>query len=59
MKISKTEYDVFFLDNSKLEKLNVSICEKNMITISIPIMISEKENIDYFNISSKYYNDIS
>ena len=59
MKIPKIEYDVYcFLNNTNLEKLNISICEKSMITILIPIMISKLENIDYLNISSKYYNDI-
>ena len=59
MKIPKIEYVVYCnLNGTTLEKLNISICQKSMITLSIPIIIPQSENIDELNISSGYYNDI-
>ena len=57
MKIPKIEYDVYSkLNGSKLIKLNLSVCENDKITISIPVSLSE--NIDILNSSSSYYNNI-
>ena len=57
MKIPKISYDVFSkISGTNLEKLNLSICGDNRISLSIPIIINE--NLDEFNSSSEYYNDI-
>ena len=57
MKIPKIEYDVYSkLNGSKLIKLNLSVCENDKISISIPVSLSE--NIDILNSSSSYYNNI-
>ena len=57
MKIPKIEYYVYCkLNGTNLIRLNLSICENNKISLSIPIEITE--NIDELNTSSKYYNDI-
>ena len=59
MRIPKIEYDVYSqLYYSNLTKLNLSICQKDEIFISIPVAISETENLDILNSSSGYYNDI-
>ena len=56
--IPKIEYSVYYpLNNSKMEKLNLSLCEKDIIEISIPVNISE-EDIEKYNPNSNYYNDI-
>ena len=55
--IPKVEYDVYSkLYGTNLIKLNLSVCENSKIIISIPINLIE--NIDIFNSSSGYYNDI-
>ena len=58
MKIPKIEYEVYypFYSSNELTKLNLSICKDTKIEISIPIIINE--NIEKYNISSNYYNDI-
>ena len=56
MKIKKVVIDVYFKTEMKLEKLNLSICEKSKISIYVPIILTE--NIDILNSSSGYYNDI-
>ena len=57
MKTLKVEYDVYAkLFGQNLTKLNLNICEKNKISIFIPIKING--NIDKYNSSSGYYNDI-
>ena len=57
MKIPKIIYNVYSkLNGSKLIKLNISICEKSKIYLSIPVEIAE--NIDILNSSSEYYSDI-
>ena len=58
MKIPKIEYDVYYPFNSsnELTKLNLSICKDTEIELSIPVIINE--NLDKYNISSSYYNDI-
>ena len=56
MKIPKIEYDVYArLNGSKLEKLDLLKCDKK-ISLSIPIDLSG--NLDEFNSSSRYYNDV-
>ena len=58
MKIPKIEYDIYSkLNDTNLIKLNLSVCNNINIDFSIPVYISEKENIDEYNISSGYYND--
>ena len=57
MKAKKIEYDVYSkLSGNNLEKLNLTICKDTKVSINIPIEISG--NIDKFNTSSGYYNDI-
>ena len=57
LNITKVEFYVYYKSSdNKLEKLNKSICENNLIYLSIPIIIAE--NIDKLNISSGYFNDI-
>ena len=58
MKIPKIEYEVYYSFNSSnnLTKLNLSICKNNKIAVSIPVIIND--NLDKYNISSSYYNDI-
>ena len=40
----------------KIIKINLAVCGKNKISISIPIVINE--DLDKYNSSSGYYNDI-
>ena len=57
MKTSKVAYDLYFkLFGENLIKLNLTACEKSKILIYIPFKITK--NIDKYNISSGYYNDI-
>ena len=57
MKIPKIEYDIYSkLNESKLNKLNISLCEYNKIFLSVPVEI--EENLDIINSSSKYYKDL-
>ena len=57
MKALKVEYDVYCkLSGTNLIKLNLTVCEKSKISISIPIEIND--DLDKLNISSGYYNDI-
>ena len=57
MKIPKVEYDVYCkLFDSKLVKLNLSVCQDSKISLSIPVEIDG--NLDKLNNSSGYYNDI-
>ena len=56
-KAKKVEYNVYSkLSDKSLEKLNLSICENTKIAINIPIEING--NVDKFNTSSGYFNDI-
>ena len=58
MKIPKIEYEVYYpLYNNQLINLNLSRCENTKIDILIPVDINN-ENIDKYNKSSPYYNDI-
>jgi len=57
MRIPKIEYDIYsklFGDN--LIKLNLSICNENNIYLYIPL--KNIGNLDQYNKSSDYYNDI-
>ena len=59
MKIPKIEYDVYYNNGSSLVKLNLSsICDKSIISLSMPVSLSKSENLDELNSTSKYYNDI-
>ena len=59
MKIPKIEYDVYRkLQSNKLEQLDLSVCKNQRILLSIPIEIKKSENLDKYNSSSGYYNDI-
>ena len=56
-KALKVEYDIYAkLLGNNLIKLNLTVCTKSKISISLPIIINEP--LDKFNISSGYYNDI-
>ena len=57
MKTIKVEYDVYAkLFGKNLIKLNLTICQKSKISILIPFEITD--NLDKYNTSSGYYNDI-
>ena len=57
MKIPKIEYEVYSkLNGTNLIKLNLSYCENTKIDIFIPIKLNG--NLDIFNSSSGYYNDL-
>ena len=47
MKIPKIEYDVYYNNGTSLKKLDTStICDTSMISLSIPLSLSESENLD-------------
>ena len=57
MKAKKIEYNVYSkLSGNNLVKLNLSVCENSKISINIPYEING--NIDKYNTSSGYFNDI-
>ena len=57
MKTLKVEYDVYAkLLGINLINLNLTVCGTSKISISIPIVIND--NIDKYNSSSGYHNDI-
>ena len=57
LNITKVEFNIYHkLSGNKLEKLNKSICENNLIYLSVPIVIAEE--LDKLNTSSGYFNDI-
>ena len=59
MKTPKVEYDVYYkLSDNKIKKLDLSICKNTKVSIYLPVIIPENENIDKLNGSSGYYNDI-
>ena len=56
-KAKKIEYNVYSkLKGNNLEKLNLTVCENATLYINIPYEING--NIDKFNTSSGYFNDI-
>ena len=57
MNTLKVEYDVYAkLFGTNLINLNLTVCRANKISISIPIVIND--DLDKYNSSSGYYNDI-
>ena len=58
MKIPKIEYEVYYssYNDNNLDKLNLTLCKGTKIEISIPVKING--NIDKYNKSSNYYNDV-
>ena len=57
LKTPKVVYDVYSkLFGTNLIKLNLTVCENSKISIFTPFAIAE--NIDEYNSSSGYYNDI-
>ena len=57
MKIPKVEYEVYNINNeNNFMLLNLSLCKNVKIDISIPVEIND--NIDKYNASSGYYNDL-
>ena len=57
MKIPKIEYGVYYLkDENDLIQLNLTVCKDTKIEISISVPI--EGNIDKYNSSSGYYNDL-
>ena len=57
MKIPKIEYEVYYpLYDNELIQLNLTICKDTRIDISIPVHIDK--NLDRYNSSSDYYNNI-
>ena len=59
IKIPKIEYEVYRkVFGNNFVKLNLSICGDNKVSITVPVEISEKENMDKLNTSSEYFNNI-
>ena len=57
MKTTKVEYDVYCkLFGTNLIKLNLSVCSNSKISIYTPFEMND--NVDKYNSSSGYYNDI-
>ena len=58
MKIPKIEYEVYYplYNSNNLTKLNLTSCQDTKIEISIAVSINE--DLDKYNSSSDYYNDI-
>ena len=57
MKIPKVEYELYYpLYHRNLSKLNLIHCKDKKIDISIPVIIDD--NIDKYNMSSNYYNNL-
>ena len=57
MRIPKVEYDVYAkINGENLTKLDLTYCQNNKISISIPI--NNVDNLDKLNKSSSYYNDL-
>ena len=58
MNTQKVEYEVYYpLYNETLIKLDLKKCQGMKVDISIPVNINEN-NLDKYNKSSEYYNDI-
>ena len=56
MRTPSIVYELYYPINSSLEQLNLSECEGIDINITIPYNITD--NLDKYNSSSEYYNDI-
>ena len=58
LKIPIIEYEIFYLFNEKeMKQLYLDKCKNEKIDISIPVNINN-DNIDIYNKSSSYYNDL-
>ena len=59
MKIPKIGYEIYNIneENNNITQLNLSLCKEDKIKISIPVNISD-DNIDKYNPSSEYYNNL-
>jgi len=58
IKSPKVEYEIYYpISENKLKVADLSLCQKVKFDISIPAIISKNE-IDKYNSSSGYYNDI-
>ena len=58
MNIPKIEYEVYYpLFNEELIKLNLTVCKDSKVEITVPVRI-DNNNLDKYNTSSDYYNDI-
>ena len=56
MNIPKIEYELYYNLNENLILLNLTVCEGEKIEVSIPVSINE--DIEKYNSSSDYYNNI-
>ena len=56
-KIPKIFYEIYYPINGTNLKLNLSLCKNNQIDLFYPVSI-DNNDIDKYNISSGYYNDI-
>ena len=57
MKIPKIEYEIYYKSSeNQTIKLDLSVCKDIKVDISIPISIND--NLDKYNSSSDYYNDL-
>ena len=57
MKIPKIEYEIYApLNDNKLKKLDLSICNSTRVEISIPVFLND--DIKKYDPRSDYYNDI-
>ena len=57
MNIPKTEYEVYYtFNNNSLTQLNLSHCKDIPIDLLIPVTLNS--DLEIYNKSSKYYNDI-
>ena len=55
--IPRVEYDIYSkLNGTNLVKLNISFCKNSKIEISLPLILTD--NLDIFNMSGRYYNDL-
>ena len=57
MNIPKIEYDIYYKNQTRLVKLDLSVCKNNRIHLSIPISLPESTDLDKLNVSGKYLND--
>ena len=56
MKTLKVDYNIYAKLFNNLINLNLTVCDKSKITISIPYKLTDE--LDKLNSSSSYYNDI-
>ena len=59
MKIPKVEYEAFYqTDTEEFIQINLEECENTNINIYYPVKLNKDVNIDQYNKSSDYYNNI-